>query len=110
MTALRRFLRRLLSLVRSDRAEQDLAREIDAHLQLLEDQFVARGMSASDARIAARRAFGGVEQAKEHQRDARSFRWVDESWLDPSRLSGFSMDRWAIRTLTSARDCQGVNC
>src|SRR5688572_14044300 len=82
MTAIRRFLRRLLSLVRSDRAEHDLAREIDAHLQLLEDQFVAQGMSAGDARVAARRAFGGVEQAKEHQRDARSFRWLDDSWLD----------------------------
>lgn len=26
--------------------------------------------------MAARREFGGVEQAKEHQRDARSFRWL----------------------------------
>ena len=34
------------------------------------------------ARFAARRAFRGVEQAKEHQRDTRSFRWMDNSWLD----------------------------
>ena len=33
-------------------------------------------MSRDEARYAARRAFGGVEQAKEHQRDARSFRWL----------------------------------
>ena len=40
-------------------------------------------MSPGDARDAARRAFGGqVEQVKERQRDARSFRWLDESWLD----------------------------
>ena len=76
MAAILRFLRRLLSLFRSRRAEAELTREIDAHLQLLEDQFVARGMSAGDARFAARRAFGGVEQAKEHQRDARTFRWL----------------------------------
>ena len=76
MSAIRRFLLRLLSLVRSDRAETDLAREINAHLQLLEDDFRARGMSRRDARAAARRAFGGVEQVKEHQRDARSFRWL----------------------------------
>ncbi len=82
MSTIRRWLRRLLSVVRSDRAERDLAREIDAHLQLLEDQFVAQGMSAADARFAARRAFGGVEQAKEHQRNTRSFRWLDDSRLD----------------------------
>ena len=74
MVETRRFLARLLTLFRSSRAEGDLAREMNAHLQLLEDQFVARGMSATDAHYAARRAFGGVEQAKEHQRDARTFR------------------------------------
>jgi putative ABC transport system permease protein len=78
----RRFVLRLTSLFRSARAETELAREIDAHLQLLEDNFVAGGMSREEARFAAQRAFGGVEQAKEHQRDARSFRWLDDSWLD----------------------------
>ena len=76
MAHLRRTFARLLSLFRSSRAETELAREVNAHLQLLEDQYVARGMSAADARYAARRAFGGVEQAKEHHRDARTFRWL----------------------------------
>ena len=76
MAEIRRFLARALSLVRSSRAETDLAREVSSHLRLLEDQFVARGMSADEARYAARRAFGGVEQAKEHHRDARTFRWL----------------------------------
>ena len=39
-------------------------------------------MSAADARAAARRAFGGVEQAKEVQRDARSFPWLDDASRD----------------------------
>jgi putative ABC transport system permease protein len=39
-------------------------------------------MSPEEARFAAQRAFGGVEQAKEHQRDARSFRWIDDSRID----------------------------
>ena len=82
MSVIRRFLLRLTSVLRSDRAEDDLDREIQAHLQLLEDTFLARGMSPADARDAARRAFGGVEQAKEHQRDTRSFRWLDDSRLD----------------------------
>lgn len=83
MTAqMRRSIRRFLALFRSGTAESDLAREITGHLQLLEDDFVAKGMSREDAHFAARRAFGGVEQAKELQRDARSFRYV----------AGWSMD------------------
>ena len=39
-------------------------------------------MPRDEARLAARRAFGGVEQAKEHQRDARGFRWLDNSRMD----------------------------
>jgi predicted permease len=86
----RRLLLRLVSLFRSGRAEADLAREIDAHLQMLEDAFVAKGMSAEEAQYAARRAFGGVEQAKEHQRDARGLRW----------LAGFGLDfRLGLRML-----------
>ena len=72
----RRFFHRLAALFRSGRAESELAREINAHLQLAEDRFVEQGMTRDDARYAARRAFGGVEQAKELQRDERSFRWL----------------------------------
>jgi putative ABC transport system permease protein len=80
---LRRYLLRLLTFARSARAEQELSREVSSHLQMLEDDFVARGMSAEEARFAARRAFGGaVEQVKERQRDERSFRLLDQSWLD----------------------------
>ena len=82
MAKVRRFLRRVVTLFRPSRAESDLSREINAHLQLLEDKHVAEGMSRDEARYAARRTFGGVEQAKEQQRDARSFRW----------LAGWSMD------------------
>jgi putative ABC transport system permease protein len=82
MIPVRRFLFRLLSFFRSGRAEADLAREIASHLRLLEDKFVKQGMSAGDARFAAKRAFGGVEQVKERQRDTRSFRWLDGASLD----------------------------
>jgi predicted permease len=49
---------------------------------LLEDEFQRRGMSPEEARFAARRAFGGVEQAKDHHRDARSFVWCDDARRD----------------------------
>ena len=82
MTEIRRFLARLLTTIHLRRAETELAREINAHLRLLEDEHVAKGLSREDARLAARRAFGGVEQTKEHHRDARGFRWLDNSRVD----------------------------
>jgi hypothetical protein len=82
MTEIRRFLARLLTTIHSRRAETELAREINAHLRLLEDEHVAKGLSRDDARLAARRAFGGVEQTKEHQRDARGFRWLEDLRID----------------------------
>src|SRR5690242_9505172 len=78
----RRFFLRVITFLRTGRAEAELSREIESHLQMLEDKFVAQGMSAEEARYAARRAFGGVEQAKEYQRDTRTFRWLLNSKLD----------------------------
>jgi predicted permease len=82
MTTIRRFVLRLRSFFRPGAAEAELSREIRSHLQLLEDEFVAKGMARDEARLAARRAFGGVEQAKERQRDERGFRWLDNSRMD----------------------------
>jgi hypothetical protein len=82
MQQLRRFFSRFVAFLRADRADAELTREIAAHLQLLEDQFAAKGMTPVEARYAAKRAFGGVDQTKEEQRDTRSFRW----------LAGWSMD------------------
>ena len=78
MSSLRRFFLRLVNVVRPDRAEHDLAREVSCHLTLLEDEFIRRGMSKDDARVAARRAFRGVEQTKDLHRDSRSVLWLDD--------------------------------
>jgi predicted permease len=78
MTRLRRFCLRLFAFFRPGRAERQLGREIDAHLALLQQGFEDRGMSSDEARHAARRAFGGIEQAKELQRDERSFPWLED--------------------------------
>jgi predicted permease len=69
----RRFVAKLKNFFMRDHAELELAREVSSHLALLEDDFVRRGMTREDARLAARRAFGGVEQSKEQQREERSF-------------------------------------
>jgi predicted permease len=77
MRYLRRFLSKLLGRSRNDQVEAELEREINAHLVLLEDDFLARGMSPEQARRAARRAYGGVEQAKQMHRDERSILWLE---------------------------------
>ncbi|HEY7188356.1 MAG TPA: ABC transporter permease [Vicinamibacterales bacterium] len=75
---MKRFVRRWLSLFRSRRHDDELAREMDAHLALAEDEYRRRGMSAGDARQAARRAMGSMALARDRQRDARSFVWIDD--------------------------------
>jgi predicted permease len=78
----RRFLERLLNLLRMRRPDRDLAREIDAHLSLLQDSYEARGLSPDAARRAARLSLGNVDLVKAQHRDARSFRWIEDAWQD----------------------------
>lgn len=80
--ALRRWIRRLLASVRPSAADDGLAREIDAHLRMLEDDFRGRGLSPEEARRAARLALGGVERTKELHRAARSLPWLEDSRRD----------------------------
>src|SRR5580658_10577223 len=78
----RRLFARLKNLFGPGRADRELARELSAHLTLLADEFQRRGMSIEDARLEARRAFGGVEQAKELHRDERSVLWLEQTIAD----------------------------
>jgi predicted permease len=98
---MKRFFLRMLNVVVPGRGEPDLAREVGSHLALLEDDFQRRGMTPEDARLAARRAFGGVEQAKELQRDARSFVWFDDARRD-LQYSARLLRRNPIFALTAA--------
>src|SRR5438876_775069 len=98
---IRRLLFRLLNVIRPGRSEPDLEREIAAHLALMQDDFVRRGMTPDQARVAARRAFGGVEQAKELHRDARSFPWLDDARRD-LRHAGRLLRRDPLFTTTAA--------
>ncbi len=79
---MRRFFARLVNLVRPGRAERDLEREVASHLSLIEEDLMRRGMTPEAARTASRRTYGGVEQAKELHRDARSFVWMEQVLQD----------------------------
>jgi predicted permease len=78
MAGFRRFLLQVRNFLRPGRAEQELAREMASHLSILEDEFQRRGMTHDEARAAARRAMGGVEQTKERHREARSLPLVED--------------------------------
>ncbi len=82
MKHLRRFLMRFARVFTNSQAEADLEREIAAHLRLLEDEYLGQGMSAEEARLAARRAYGGVEQAKQLHRNERSYQGVTQTIQD----------------------------
>ena len=77
MTRLRVFLSRALDIVLRRRREERLSEEIQAHLDLLAAEHMTRGLGADEARLAARRAFGGVEQVREEYRDQRGLPRLD---------------------------------
>jgi hypothetical protein len=82
MARWRRFIDRCRNLFRNEHAEAELAREVASHLALLVDDYQGRGMSPEDARLAAKRAYGGVEQAKQAHRDERSLLWFEQGMQD----------------------------
>src|SRR5262245_42031107 len=82
MGQLRRVFVRALNLVRPGRAERELGREVESHLNVLREGLERRGAAPGEARLAARRALVGGERGKEHPRAARSFRWLDETRRD----------------------------
>jgi predicted permease len=84
----------LRSLLRRTQAESELDEELRYHIERQTEQNIRLGMGPEDARYAARRAFGGVEQAKERSRDARGVRWLEELWQDL---------RYGLRTLLKNR-------
>jgi predicted permease len=93
MVHLRRIVAKLRNLLANKRAEEELAREVASHLTLLADDFERRGMSPEEARLAARRAYGGVEQAKQAHRDERSLLWMEQTMQDL---------RYGLRTLSKS--------
>jgi len=77
MCRIRTVFRRLHSLFRKDRMENDLAEELQFHLESEIQKNIAAGMTPEEARFAALRVFGGVEQIKEESRDVRRSRWIE---------------------------------
>ena len=69
-------------LLQRDRLERELDAELRFHCEQQVKANLREGMSESEARRRALAEFGGLEQMKEHCRDARGTRWVDETAQD----------------------------
>ncbi|WP_321472593.1 ABC transporter permease [uncultured Paludibaculum sp.] len=72
----------------SDRTELD--EELDVHLAMLADEYVAGGMTPAEAARAARLALGGHDQIREAYRDQRGIPFLETLWQDL---------RYTVRTL-----------
>ena len=79
---LRRLRLRLRSILDGARLDRELDDEVRFHIEEQIDANVAAGMSPEQARSAALRAFGGVEQRKEECRDTRRVSWAVDAARD----------------------------
>src|SRR6202040_327151 len=78
MPRLRAWFSRLFGLFQKNKRDAEMAEEMQAHVDLLTERNIASGMLPHEARNAALRQFGGVEQVKEMAREQRVWRWADE--------------------------------
>jgi len=79
---LRKIFHRLRAQLRRDEIEREMDAEMRFHLEMETAENIRRGMSDEEARRAALRSFGGVEQTKEVYRDLARFRWIEDFWQD----------------------------
>jgi macrolide transport system ATP-binding/permease protein len=82
MPRFRAWFCRLFGLVRKQSREAEMNAEIQQHLDALTERNIAAGMSPKEARNAALREFGGVEQIKERAREQRVWLSADDFLQD----------------------------
>jgi predicted permease len=72
----------LRNLFRKPQVENQLDEEVHACVNMLADERIAAGMSASEARRTAQAEFGGIEQVKQAVRDHRAGTRLEVLWQD----------------------------
>src|SRR3954467_6322568 len=73
---------RLRGLFEHKRLENELDEEVRFHLEMQIEDNLKAGMNPAEARYAAMRNFGGLEQMKETYRDRRTFAPVETTLQD----------------------------
>jgi predicted permease len=79
LTPLTQFVSRIRGFFRASSLDSEFDEELESHLAMQEQDNLRRGMTAEQARRAARQTLGYVTQVREAHRDARGLPFV--SWL-----------------------------
>ena len=87
--------RRLAALTGKSRREAEMDAEMRMHLELRVEKNIAAGMSVPEARFAAWRTFGGVEQIKERARDQWGGVWLSHLAQD-LRYGVRMLQKWPV--------------
>src|SRR6185503_17559871 len=82
MSVLPDLIERLRALVFRGREDRELDEELRFHLEMEAEQRERAGASAEEARRLSALAIGGIEQTKDHVRDARGTRWIEDVATD----------------------------
>jgi predicted permease len=77
MSGLKRLRRRVWAFFAKKALDAELEAELEAHMQLAIDELMERGIPSDEARRLALIQFGGMQQAREKQREARGLMQVD---------------------------------
>ncbi|HEY6376107.1 MAG TPA: ABC transporter permease, partial [Edaphobacter sp.] len=94
MDSVRQGLWRVGSFFHKEPLDEELNAEVAAHIEMATEENLKWGLSPEEARRQALIRFGGVEQAKERQRETRGLPWLDLLLQDL---------RYTVRTLRRDR-------
>ncbi len=103
--SLQRLLARLRNLSKRAQIDEELAAEIDAHIEMEQEEQVAAGHPPDRARAEALRVFGNVTLSREDARAAWTFQWIETLWQDAqhaARMLRRNVDFTAIAVSTLA--------
>src|SRR5262245_12080542 len=90
LSTLRSVISKLFASINLKQHDRDLDDEMKEHLALLEERYVRQGMPLDEARLRAKREFGGIEQLRESHRDERTIPLVEYLRQD-IRIAGRSL-------------------
>src|SRR4051812_37230756 len=82
MKTIRSWIIRIGGLFNRGRKEEELAAELESHLQMHIDENVLLGMTREEARRQAIIKLGGIESTKEACRDQRGLPFLETLWRD----------------------------